>query len=276
MSCEEFQDGCHGTNLGYRNRTNFSNSETPCRPNASHQLSAQSDLPFWSRCGLKIFKMTSRISEQNEFSNSKSPCYPMPSTEFQLNPTFHWQQITMEDFQDAHRGGHLGYRNKIMLAILNLLVAPVTPTKFWLNQIYHSAADEIWRFSIWPLWQPFWTLELNDFSNSESLCCSYVSNQVSAQSNLRFRRRCHLKNFKMATVAAILDIWTEQFINSESLIALVPPIKFPLNLIYGLGGDVVWRISRCSPWQLSWISEWNDFSYSDSLCLLNAYHQVSA
>ena len=27
----------------------FSNSESPCHPNASHQVLAQSDLPFWSR-----------------------------------------------------------------------------------------------------------------------------------------------------------------------------------------------------------------------------------
>ena len=34
---------------------------------------------------------------------------------------------------------------------------------------------------------------------------------VSAQSYLRFRRRCHLKNFKMAAIAAILDTGTERF-----------------------------------------------------------------
>ena len=35
----------------------FSNSESPCCLNASHQVFAQSDLPFWRRWGLKIFKM---------------------------------------------------------------------------------------------------------------------------------------------------------------------------------------------------------------------------
>ena len=35
--------------------------------------------------------------------------------------------------------------------------------------------------------------------------------QVSAQSNLRFGRRCHLKIFKMADMVAILDIGTELF-----------------------------------------------------------------
>ena len=36
----------------------FSNSESQCHPDASHQVSAQSDLLFGKRCGLKNFKMT--------------------------------------------------------------------------------------------------------------------------------------------------------------------------------------------------------------------------
>ena len=59
--------------------------------------------------------------------------------------------------------------------------------------------------------RPSWIAKLNDLSNSESLCHSYASHQVSAQSNLRFGRRCCLKNFKMAAMVAILDIGTEQF-----------------------------------------------------------------
>ena len=59
-------------------------------------------------------------------------------------------------------------------------------------------------------------LERNDFNNFESLCHFDDSRQVSAQSDLRFRRRC-LKNFKLVAIAAILDIRTERFSNSESL-----------------------------------------------------------
>ena len=60
-------------------------------------------------------------------------------------------------------------------------------------------------------------MEWNNFSNSESSCHCDASHQVSAQSDLRFRRRCRLKNFKMATMAAILDIGSINFSNSESL-----------------------------------------------------------
>ena len=80
--------------------------------------------------------------------------------------------------------------------------------------------------------------ERNDFSNSESLRRSDASLQVSAQSNLRFGRRCHLKNFKMAALAAILYIGTESLAILNLYVALMPLIKFRLNLTYGLG-DVV-------------------------------------
>ena len=72
------------------------------------------------------------------------------------------------------------------------------------------------------------------------------------------------KEFPDGTILTILNLY----------VALMPPIKFRLNQC--LGGDVVWRISRWPPWQPSWISEWNDFSKSESLCRTDASHQVSA
>ena len=57
----------------------------------------------------------------------------------------------------------------------------------------------VWRFSKWPPWQPSWISERNDFSHSETLCCSNVFYQVSAQSDLWYGRRCRLKIFMMAT-----------------------------------------------------------------------------
>ena len=43
-----------------------------------------------------------------------------------------------EEFQDARHGGHLGYWNKMILAILNLNNTPMPPIKFKLNQTYRS------------------------------------------------------------------------------------------------------------------------------------------
>ena len=58
--------------------------------------------------------------------------------------------------------------------------------------------------------RPSWISEQNGFSNSASPCPLDASHQITAQSDLRFRRRCRLKIFKMAAVA-ILDIGTEPF-----------------------------------------------------------------
>ena len=120
------------------------------------------------------------------------------------------EQITFQDFQAGHHGGHLGSGNGTNLAILNLHVTPIPPAKFGLNPTYHSQAVVVWWFRRWPQWRTCWILEQDDFLNSESLCCSDASHQVSAQSDLQFGR-CHLTVFKMAGMLTILDIRKEWF-----------------------------------------------------------------
>ena len=144
--------------------------------------------------------------------------------------------MSFKDFQDGRRGRPLGYRNGTILAILNLRVTVMPSIKFWLNPTYGSGGDVVWRISRWPRWRTSCITERNDFSSSESLCHSDASHQVSAQSDLRFGRRCRLKNFKMA---AILDIRTERFLAILNLhVATMPPTKFQVNPAYGSGGDV--------------------------------------
>ena len=63
----------------------------------------------------------------------------------------------------------------------------------------------------------------------------------------------HLGHWNV-TILAILNLY----------VASMLPIKFLLNPTYGLGGDVLWRISRWPPWRSSWISERNHFSNSES------------
>ena len=58
---------------------------------------------------------------------------------------------------------------------------------------------------------------MEDFSNSESLCPSDASHQVSAQSNLWSGRRSCLKNFKMAAMWPSWILEQNDFSNSESL-----------------------------------------------------------
>ena len=51
------------------------------------------------------------------------------------------REMSFEEFQDGHHGGHLGYGNGTILAILNLNVATMPPTKFQLNPTYGSRGD---------------------------------------------------------------------------------------------------------------------------------------
>ena len=50
-----------------------------------------------------------------------------------------WEELSFEEFQD---GDHLGYQNGTPLAILNLHVATMHPTKFQLNPSYGSGDVE--------------------------------------------------------------------------------------------------------------------------------------
>ena len=46
-----------------------------------------------------------------------------------------------EEFQDGHHGSHLGYQKELILAILNLYVAPVPPsyTSLFKHLLWHTA-----------------------------------------------------------------------------------------------------------------------------------------
>ena len=136
--------------------------------------------------------------------------------------------------------------------------------------------DVIWRISRW--W-PFWTLEQKDFSNSESLILNlYVASMTPIKFWLwpivweisfeEFQDGCrdgHLE-YLNRRILAILNL----------CVTVMLPIRFWLNPTYGLGGDVIWRISRWRPRRPSWISEQCNFSKSESLCCSNASHHVLA
>ena len=49
--------------------------------------------------------------------------------------------MSFEELQDGRHGGHLGYQNEIILAILNLHVASMPSTNFQLNPTYGSGGD---------------------------------------------------------------------------------------------------------------------------------------
>ena len=86
---EDFQDDRYGSHL-ISERNNFSNFKSQCgtnASNASHQVLAQSNLGFGSRCGFKIFKMVAQagISWIVILNLYVAPMLPI---KFQLNPTY--------------------------------------------------------------------------------------------------------------------------------------------------------------------------------------------
>ena len=51
------------------------------------------------------------------------------------------KQTWFENFQDGNPGGHLGHGNGMILTILNLYVASMSPIKFQLNPTYGLGGD---------------------------------------------------------------------------------------------------------------------------------------
>ena len=81
-------------------------------------------------------------------------------------------------------------------------------------------------------------IERNDFSNSESLCLSNTSSQVSAQSDFWFGRQ-RLKTFKTASMVAIMDIKQNNLAILNLCVPPMLPMEFWLNPTYGLPGNVI-------------------------------------
>ena len=78
--------------------------------------------------------------------------------------------MSFEAFQDGCRGGHLGYRNGMILAILNLCVTVLPHIKFLLNQLRVKEEMSFEEFQDGGPGGHFGYRNGNNFSNSESLC----------------------------------------------------------------------------------------------------------
>ena len=118
--------------------------------------------------------------------------------------------MSFDEFHDGRRGGHLGYRNGTILAILNICVTVMPPIKFQLNRTSGLGGGRLKNFKMAAL-AAILDIGTELFSNFESLCHCDAFHQVSAQTDLGFGRRCRLKNFKMAALAAIMETGTERF-----------------------------------------------------------------
>ena len=66
--------------------------------------------------------------------------------------------------QDGGHGGHLAFPIVTILAIFDLQVTPMLPTKFKVNKPFNSGEEAINRFSRWPPWKTSWISDQEDFS----------------------------------------------------------------------------------------------------------------
>ena len=82
----------------------------------------------------------------DDFSNSESLCHFDASHQVSAQSDMVWEEMLFEEFQDGCHG-HLGYRNVMILAILNLYVTVMPPIKFRLNPTYGLGEDVICRIS---------------------------------------------------------------------------------------------------------------------------------
>ena len=87
------------------------------------------------------------VTEQNDFSDSKSLCCFDASHQVLAQYDLRFERrCCFDEFQDGNHGGHLGYRNRLILAILNLPVAHynyMPPMKCLLNPTYDLGGDVI-------------------------------------------------------------------------------------------------------------------------------------
>ena len=103
-----------------------------------------------------------------------------------------WEEMSSEEFQDGCHGGHLGYQNRTILAILNLYNAPMTSIKFRLNLTWFARRCRLKNFKMAP-----WRLsEWNDFSNSESLCPCDASHKVFGSLQLKVWEEMSFEEFQ--------------------------------------------------------------------------------
>ena len=65
---------------------------------------------------------------------------------------------------DLQDGGQLGFAIGTILAIFDLQVTPMLPSKFGVNWPFGSGEEEKNRFSRWGPWRPSWISDRHDFS----------------------------------------------------------------------------------------------------------------
>ena len=73
-------------------------------------------------------------------------------------------------FEQTLNGSHLGYPIGTILAIFDLQVTPMSPTKFGVNWPFGAGEEAKYCFS---RWRPWWPSGISDQNNFSYICASY-------------------------------------------------------------------------------------------------------
>ena len=103
---------------------------------------------------------------------------PFSSGEEAKNRFLRWRQWRPSYMSN---GSHLGFPIGTILAIFDLQVTPMPPSKFGVNWPFGSGEEAKNRFSRWQRWRPSWISDRHDFSNFLSRSHPDASYQVSSQ-----------------------------------------------------------------------------------------------
>ena len=164
------------------------------------------------------------------------------------------------DFQDGGRGSHLGFPIERILAIFDLQVTLLLPTKFQVNWPLGSGEEEKNRFSRWWPRQPSWMSNrtisaIFDIKVTMMFPTKFqVSWPFDQEQKLKtdFQVGGHGSHlgFPIGTNLVIFDLQ----------VILMLPTKFQVSWPFG-SEEAKNRFSIWQPWQSFWISDQNDFNY---------------
>ena len=207
------------------------------------------------------------ISNWNDLSYFLSTSHPDDSYQVPSQLAFRFRRIKKRkigllvqekerkiDFQDGRNGGHLGFPIRMILAIFDLQVIRMLPTKFQVNWPSGSGEQANNRFQDGchgsQLGFPIGTiLALFDLQVIPMLPIKFQVNWPCGsveEAKKRFSR--WPPGFQIGTILAIFDLQVTPML----------PTKLRVNLPFVSGEEAKNRFSR---WPPSWISDWNDFSY---------------
>ena len=153
------------------------------------------------------------VSEKKTFKNKMvaildfgSRGHPVATVSFNSIRPKVWEEKSKIGFQDCGYGSHFGFPVGMIIAIFHLHINLLLHCKFKLNLLC-DLRDVQNSFSIWRLWWPSWISDQHNFSSCLSRSCPVTTEQISAQIDQRFGKRCRKLNFKMAAVAAMQPSW---------------------------------------------------------------------